>query len=201
MVFDKGSKSTDSQESVIRQQRFMGKIQYIKVDHGYIRSKSKINGVRDITFNLLDIPRNVQKSLNVGDLVSFRVNFFHSGKFCAVDVQREFAQVPSTRSSSPVSSISSIESLTDSASIQSIEKTERSNSYVLNGYKDPAYEFRPLQTIQYREWIPSKPALVVEKMDSPSPKTDVLSQAVDRFMEKVISRKFNPHFSSCWLEF
>ena len=27
-----------------------GKVQFLRLEHGYVRSKSKINGIRDITF-------------------------------------------------------------------------------------------------------------------------------------------------------
>ena len=199
MVYEKRFRDFNEFESIDTLQRFLGKIQYIKTDHGYIRSKSKINGVRDITFNLLDLPRHVQKTLSVGDFVSFRVNFFTSGKFCAVDVQKDFSQDTANRSSSPLSSVSSIDLLTEAVPYSGRTRSEKSTfAEVVKRCEGEIREYIPKQPIQCPQWeltnINSTKSKVVERKDE-------LSQAVDQYMRKVISRQFNSHFASCWLSY
>lgn len=197
MVFEKRFRDPNAFESINTLQRFMGKIQYIKTDHGYIRSKSKINGVRDITFNLLDLPRDVQKTLSVGDSVSFRVNFFTSGKFCAVDVQKDIPQVTANRSSSPLSSVSSIDSLTEVIPYLGNMRIEKSTlAEVVQRCEGEIREYIPKQSIQYPQWVPTNENQITSKVVV---RKDDLSQAVDQYMRKVMTRQFNSHFSSCWL--
>ena len=197
MVFEKRLRDSNSFESIDTLQRFKGKIQYIKTDHGYIRSKSKINGVRDITFNLLDLPRDVQKTLNVGDFVSFRVNFFTSGKFCAVDVQKDISHASITRSSSPISSVSSIDSLTEVVPCSCGRRSEKSSlADIVQKCEGEIHEYIPKQSTQYAKWIPTNIYPTTSKVVG---RKDELSQAVDQFMRKVMSRQFNSHFTSCWL--
>ena len=199
MVYEKRFRDFNAFESTDTLQRFLGKIQYIKTDHGYIRSKSKINGVRDITFNLLDLPRHVQKTLSVGDFVSFRVNFFASGKFCAVDVQKDLSHETVNRSSSPLSSVSSIDLLTEAVPYSGSTRSEKSTfAEVVKRCEGEIREYIPKQPIQCPQWeltnINSTKSKVVERKDE-------LSQAVDQYMRKVISRQFNSHFASCWLSY
>ena len=180
MVYEKRFRDFNEFESIDTLQRFLGKIQYIKTDHGYIRSKSKINGVRDITFNLLDLPHHVQKTLSVGDFVSFRVNFFTSGKFCAVDVQKDFSQDTANRSSSPLSSVSSIDSLTEAVPYSGSTRSEKSTfAEVVKRCEGEIREYIPKQPIQCPQWeltnINSTKSKVVERKDE-------LSQAVDQYM-------------------
>ena len=155
------------------QQQFTGKVQFLKADYGYIRSRSKINGIRDITFNYMDVDSSLNRSLQVGDLVSFRVVIFPSGKFCAVDIKMDISAngFPTVaRSSSPVASLSSLESCSDDSS------------------STAAFDY-PLQSsfdvVSYGE----------------QPNKDSLSLRVDDFLQRVISRNFNSGFSSCWLEY
>ena len=171
------------------QQRFYGKVQYLRNDHGYIRSKLKIHGVRDITFNFLDMPRDVQKSLEIGDPVSFRVNFFSSGKFCAIDVQKE-SSLPDVRSDSPLS-ISSTETVIDAGYSRGVEKPDQTSWSVRQNeadcFRKPDTDF----VIPSLGWNRKQP--LVEK--------DPFSIAVDTFMEKVISRQYNATCTTCWLQF
>ena len=36
-----------------------GKVQFLRLEHGYIRAKSKINGIRDITFYYKDLDEDL----------------------------------------------------------------------------------------------------------------------------------------------
>lgn len=157
-------------------QRYIGKVQFLKADFGYIRSRSKINGIRDITFNYLDVPISLRRELQVGDHVSFRVTTFSSGKFCAVDIRRDdqtYVYEPidsTTRSSSPTSSLLSAEVNTDEPyAVEITNKVEKPSL-------DAVF-----------------PTLSVVTHD--------FSSKVDIFFEKVISRRFDPSYSSCWLQF
>ena len=183
----------DAHDSLM-QQRFYGKIQYMRAEHGYIRSRSKIEGVRDITFNYYEMPRDIQRSLSVGDLVSFRVNFFSSGKFCAVDVKKEdFLPAPQTpnRSASPFS-ISSCDTSVDGG---------------FSGSRRGSISY-PLKEMEYsteKKDVP--PAFIVSSLPvfnvglGSSDREDPLSIAVDAFIEKGISRNYNAACTSCWLDF
>lgn len=155
------------------QQQFSGKVQFLKADYGYIRSRSKINGIRDITFNYMDVDPSLNRSLQVGDLVSFRVVIFPSGKFCAVDIKMDTAAngyTPELRSSSPVSSLSSLESCSD------------------DGSSTAAYDYG------------LRSAFDVVSYGGKYEK-DSLSSKVDSFLQRVISRTFQSGYSSCWLEY
>ena len=50
-----------------------GKVQFLRMEHGYIRTKVKINGVRDITFYYDSIPEELKSTLTLGTKVSFTV--------------------------------------------------------------------------------------------------------------------------------
>ena len=185
MVYEPCSNDKDS----LFQQRFYGKIQYMRNDHGYIRSKLKIHGVRDITFNYLDMPRDVQQSLEIGDPVSFRVNFFSSGKFCAIDVQKE-SSLPDIRSDSPLS-ISSTDTIVDAGYNRVSEKKDHAcwsiSRSEMDRFRKPDNDF----VIPSLDW----------SMDQPRVEKDPFSVAVDTFMEKVISRQYNASYTTCWLQF
>ena len=90
-------------------ERYTGKIQYLRQEHGYIRSKVKINGIRDVTFNFTDVDPTDLKTLEVGDIVSFGVNMYSSGKFCAIGIRKQKCtdEVCCNRSDSPISILSS----------------------------------------------------------------------------------------------
>ena len=182
-----GSSSTD--KDGLFQQRFYGKIQYLRNDHGYIRSKLKIHGVRDITFNFLDMPRDVQKSLEIGDPVSFRVNFFSSGKFCATDVRKE-SSLPDMRSDSPLS-ISSTDSIVDAGYNRVAEKMNHASWSIRQQEMDCCREPDSDFVIPSLDW----------SMNQPHVEKDSFSLVVDSFMEKVISRQYNASYTTCWLQF
>ena len=178
------------------QQRFSGKIQYLRLEHGYIRSRSKIHGIRDITFNYMDMPRSLIGSLQVGDKVTFCVNMFSSGKFCAVNIRKEDEAPSSSRSNSPIS-ISSGDSCSDG-----------SHNCIWGIYQSPT--FPDLQGVSSSTFAPPLFDDIVTK-DCNRFSTDAtqaspfmerqFSQIVDTFLEKVLSRNFHPSCSSCWLQY
>ena len=172
MLSNSGKRKTEFYDNG-SQQQFSGKVQFLKADYGYIRSRSKINGIRDITFNYMDVDPSLNRSLQVGDLVFFRVVIFPSGKFCAVDIRMDTSAHRSTsltRSASPVTSLSSLESCSDDSS-----STSAFDYPVCSAFDMVSYSEKP-------------------EMDS-------LSSKVDSFLQRVISRNFDSGYSSCWLEY
>lgn len=171
------------------EERFFGKIQYLRQEYGYIRAKSKIFGIRDITFSYTDTPRSVIEGLSIGDQVSFSLNMYSSGKFSAKDVKREsFAQSTSAdRSMSPVTSISSSENASDSAHghISFCEAQTRCPSVLPSGNS----------LFSSRDEVEDKP------FTSSSAGVTSFSSEVDAFLEKVVMRAYNPSISTCWLQF
>ena len=159
-------------------ERYIGKVQYLRHEHGYIRSKTKINGIRDITFNFNDINVHSVRTFEIGDIVSFRVNMYSSGKFCATDIRKEDkgVVVNSQRSPSP----------------NSIQTNDESRSILSFDSDIPSFSSRQEMMNEYFE-IPSVNEVISEK--------DQFSRSVDLYLEKVLTRNFNTVCNSCWLTF
>ena len=183
--------SEENQEEMTcaAEERFFGKIQYLRQEYGYIRAKSKIFGIRDITFSYTDTPRSVIEELSIGDQVSFSLNMYSSGKFSAKDVRREsFAQSTSVdRSVSPVTSISSSENASDSAHGHTsfCEAQTRCPSVLPSGDS----LFPSCDDAEDKSFIPSSTGV------------NSFSSEVDAFLEKVVMRAYIPSISTCWLQF
>lgn len=169
-------------------QRYVGKVQYLRQEHGYIRSKVKINGIRDVTFNYSEVHIPSTDSLAIGDIVSFRVNIYSSRKFCAVDIRKEVidSSSESQRSGSPVSVLSSDHCM--DSPISNI----RNYAYHCESEPSPKLE---------SGLVFSNDVFVIPSCEKVSEEKDQFSLGVDSFLEKVISRNYNASFTTCWLTF
>lgn len=173
----------------IAPERHIGKVQFLRLEHGYIRIKNKINGVRDITFYYSDLTEELKETLVLASVVSFSIAVDATGKFCATDIQIEKNQSepsPSIRSTPSSGSIPSLESSSDDDYLESAGNS-RKNSFSLT-VRTPATMQQYLQ--QYAKPSESKCSIICR---------DSLSKSVDHFLELVLSRNFDNSFNSCWL--
>lgn len=176
-------------------ERYLGKIQYLRQEYGYIRAKSKIHGIRDITFSYSDTPREIIDGLSIGDQVSFTIAVYSSGKFSAKDVRKESFQQSaptSNRSSSPVLSISSNDNVAAGELC----------SPLLSSFQESCCE-----SIHESDAFSSCTTNVPGSFMSLAPNAvfsggvNSFASEVDCFLEKVVMRTFIPSVSTCWLEF
>ena len=166
-------------------ERYFGKVQYLRQDHGYIRSKTKINGIRDVTFNFSDVHAKSLGAIQIGDIVSFRVNIYSSGKFCAIDIRKESDCTIShnqTRSGSPLS-------------FGSIEHTEHSDNNQFMQESDS--EISSCSSSNHYIYDFTTEPFIISSCKQ-SEEKDPFSRSVDSFLEKVISRNYSS-LSTCWL--
>lgn len=169
-------------------QRYIGKVQFLRQEHGYIRSKVKINGIRDVTFSFSEVHLSSTDSLAIGDIVSFRVNIYSSRKFCAVDIRKEVIDSSSVsqRSGSPVSVLSS----------------DHSMDSPMSNIRNYAFEYQSEPSPKLDSDLGfSKDVFVIPSYEKVSEEKDQFSLGVDSFLEKVISRNYNASFTTCWLTF
>ena len=168
-------------------ERYVGKVQYLRVDHGYIRSKTKINGIRDVTFNFSDVHVQCVNSLQIGDIVSFRVNMYSSGKFCAIDIRKDScvdSQSESNRSGSPIS--------ISSASVPDFT----TNSHYLQDYE---FDNSSCNSSGNCDFELFKKPFIIPSCNKKAEEKDPFSQSVDCYFERVLSRKYDPSYTTCWL--
>lgn len=192
MVYERRRWNDRYRESELSQ-RYTGKVQYLRQEHGYIRSKTKINGIRDVTFNFSDVHPSSVNLLEVGAIVSFRVNIYSSGKFCAIDIRKEEScdlSSNSGRSGSPLSTLSS-ERCNDSLDNETGRFTQESDSDISSCYSSKPYHFEYLQ----------EPFIIPSYEKVSEGKLDCFSQNVDSFLERVISRNYDASSTTCWLTF
>lgn len=82
---------TSSQFDVVNEEKqqnvHFGKVQFLRLDHGYIRARSKINGIRDITFHYKDLDEELKSSLVLGSIISFTVDQDENGKVIAKSIK------------------------------------------------------------------------------------------------------------------
>ena len=173
----------------IAPKRHMGKVQFLRLEHGYIRIKNKINGVRDVTFYYSDLTEELKETLALGSMVSFSIAVDANGRFCATDIEIEKNQAESPTSIPSIPSSSSIPSLESSTDDEYLESAgnSRKNSFSLS-VRTPATMQQYLQ--QYTK--PTESKCSINDRES-------LSKSVDHFLELVLLRKFDSSFNSCWL--
>ena len=175
-------------------ERYIGKIQYLRQEHGYIRSKVKINGIRDVTFNFTDVDATDLETLEVGDIVSFGVNIYSSGKFCAIDIRKQKCTDEGycTRSDSPISTLSS-----DHAA---------ENTYVdISNYstKQTFCESEVSSCCSPKKCCdsPIDSSFVIPFLTKENNEVDQFTQNVNSFLEKVITRNYDVSCTTCWLTY
>ena len=175
-------------------ERYFGKIQYLRQEYGYIRAKSKIHGIRDITFSYSDTPREIIDGLSIGDQVSFTVAMYSSGKFSAKDVRKESFEQPAPtqiRSASPVLSISSNDNVADGELCNPM-LSDFQESYCESSTGNDV--FSSCTTNVSGPFMSMTPSAVLHGVKS-------FASEVDSFLEKVVMRTFVPPVSTCWLQF
>lgn len=172
-----------------------GKVQFLRLEHGYIRAKSKINGIRDITFYYKDLDEDLNSLLVLGSIISFTVDQDENGKVIAKSIKiietpqdenLHSAQVPSdVRSQDGASTLSSdsggmlyninnniveFQTIVRSPATMQLFFQNRNHSYSENNLSKSSTE----------ENIP-------------------FENLVNLFLEKVISRDYDSSKTSCWL--
>ena len=172
-----------------------GKVQFLRLEHGYIRAKSKINGIRDITFYYKDLDEDLKSLLVLGSIISFTVDQDENGKVIAKSIKiietpqdenLHSAQVPSdVRSQDGASTLSSdsggmlyninnniveFQTIVRSPATMQLFFQNRNHSYSENNLSKSSTE----------ENIP-------------------FENLVNLFLEKVISRDYDSSKTSCWL--
>ena len=172
-----------------------GKVQFLRLEHGYIRAKSKINGIRDITFYYKDLDEDLNSLLVLGSIISFTVDQDENGKVIAKSIKiietpqdenLHSAQVPSdVRSQDGASTLSS-----DSGGM-------------LYNINNNIVEFQTIVRspatmqlfFQNRNHSNSENNLSKSSTEENIP----FENLVNLFLEKVISRDYDSSKTSCWL--
>ena len=172
-----------------------GKVQFLRLEHGYIRAKSKINGIRDITFYYKDLDEDLNSLLVLGSIISFTVDQDENGKVIAKSIKiietpqdenLHSAQVPSdVRSQDGASTLSS-----DSGGM-------------LYNINNNIVEFQTIVRspatmqlfFQNRNHSDSENNLSKSSTEENIP----FENLVNLFLEKVISRDYDSSKTSCWL--
>lgn len=173
-------------------ERYFGKVQFLRLEHGYIRTKTKINGIRDITFYYKDLDDNLKDLLILGSVISFEIVYDEKGKIIAksiklIEVPKEnqnqsARDSPSVRTENDSYSMSSENDESGSQtsirrdSVSSITRTPASMQLYLQNHNrfDIDEERRKEQGIEFGD-------------------------LVNHFLERVISRNYDSSNTSCWL--
>ena len=167
--------------------RYFGKVQFLRLEHGYIRTRTKVNGLRDITFHYSSLPEELKTLLTQGTEVSFTLRDEEGGKFCADNIEIE------TQSSS-VSSISSHSD--ESISAELPESTSFDDDKIHDKSTDKSsYVLSPAIMELQRRPVPSA---LNPMVSSKAIHTISLTERVDALLVQVISRRFSSFDNSCW---
>ena len=177
--------------------RYIGKVQFLRHEHGYIRTKTKIQGLRDITFYYSDLPEKLKEELTQGTIVSFSLKEDENGKFSAEHIEIESIQ-PSMFPSTEVSTLSSSQLLMFSPK----RRSDRSPNSV--GIIDQiSSDDEKSQSCSRKMSDIISSSSVDPCCQSIQDKNEVahhdLADLVDLYLDLVISRSFNRYRSSCWL--
>lgn len=170
----------DSPISSIHTGIHFGKVQFLRLEHGYIRSKVKMNGIRDITFYYKDLDEALKDILILGSLVSFVVDQDERGKLIAKSIK--LTELPkdvpaqdsgSVQTEKTSDSIFSDDDCSGTSSNNIILRTPATMQLFLQNQKDLSCE------IKY-------------------PFAD-FDKRVNIFLEKVMSHDYDSSRTSCWL--
>lgn len=170
--------------------RYSGKVQFLRFEHGYIRTKAKIRGLRDITFYYSSLPEALKTLLTQGTEVTFTLKDDEGGKFSAENIEIEgldnSISLPSASpNQSQIDSSSELPSSEDGLSCDSSpDKSKR-------GLSPAAMQFqRPSSSS-------SSSSVETTSQVSLCPSSR-LTERVDSLIAQVISRKFSSLSNSCW---
>ena len=161
------------------------------------RTKTKIQGLRDITFYYSDLPERLKEDLTQGTIVSFSLKKDENGKFSAEHIEIESIQ-PSMFPSTEVSAMSSPQLVVFSPK----QRPDRSPNSV--GFIDQiSSDDEKSQPCSRKMSDTISSSSVVPCYQSTQDKSEVahhdLAHLVDLYLDLVISRSFNRYRSSCWL--
>lgn len=171
---------------------YTGKIQFLRLEHGYIRSKSKIHGIRDITFYYKDLDEDLMEVLVVGSIISFMVVPGENGKLVATSIQ--LIQLPNEASQQSAQNLEFVR--TEISSDSTISDDESGSSHYLSRKELISGVPRTPATMQQ---------LLLNHEDKNTSKDVTNSNYrdfatfVNVFLERVLSRNYNASNSSCWL--
>ena len=169
------------------QVRYFGRVQFLRLEHGYIRTRTKINGLRDITFHYSSLPEELKTLLTQGTEVSFTLKDDDGGKFCADNIEIE----------SQLSSVSPITSQSDeSTSIGFSESPSLNDDRIHDkSTEKPSCLLSPaVMELQRRSILSATDTMI----SSRTIHSISLTERVDAFLAQVISRRFNSFSNSCW---
>ena len=173
--------------------RYSGKVQFLRFEHGYIRTKAKIRGLRDITFYYSSLPEALKTLLTQGTEVTFTLKDDEGGKFSAENIEIEgldtsISLPASSSNQSQIDSSSELPSSEDELSCDSsLDKPQR-------GLSPAAMQFRRPSSSSSSS--SSSSANTTSQMSlCPS---SCLTERVDSLLVQVISRKFSSLSNSCW---
>lgn len=155
-----------------------GKVQFLRMEHGYIRTKSKINGLRDITFYYDSIPTELKETLTLGTKVSFTVREDDTGKICAENIEIIAEPSDSLPTVASALSLTSLDTTTSEDDIREGQIPSRKNSFTIL-LRTPAS--MQLSMFQFQKGNSS------------------LSQNVDDYLQRVLNRNYDQYTNSCWL--
>lgn len=173
-------------------ERYCGKVQFLRLEHGYIRTKTKINGIRDITFYYKDLDDNLKDLLILGSVISFEIMYDEKGKITAKSIK--LIELPKEDQNHSAQDCPSVRFENDSYSMSSENDESGSQSSlrrdsVSSIIRTPASMQLYLQNHNHFD---------IEK-ESIKEQGIEFDDLVNHFLERVISRNYDSTNTSCWL--
>lgn len=172
------------------QVRYFGKVQFLRLEHGYIRTRTKVNGLRDITFHYSNLSEELKKLLTQGTEVSFTLKDDEGGKFYADNIEIE-------SQSSSASSITSHSDESFSVGLPESVAFDDDRIHDKSADKSLCLLSPAVMELQHRSVL-SAPSVPDPVISSRTIHSISLTERVDAFLAQVISRRFNPFSNSCW---
>ena len=172
-----------------------GKVQFLRLEHGYIRAKSKINGIRDITFYYKDLDEDLNSLLVLGSIISFTVDQDENGKVIAKSIK--IIETPQDEILRSAQTPSDVRSLDGASSLSS------DSGGMLDDINNNTVEFRTIvrspATMQLFFQNHNRSDSENNLSKSSTKENIPFENLVDLFLEKVISRDYDSSKTSCWL--
>ena len=172
---------------VVEHDFHFGKIQFLRYDHGYIRTKAKIDGIRDIKFLYEELDSCLKEKLTLGSEVMFLVIKDKKEKLIAISIQltNEVAndQFLSVHNSAQTSCVFS-----EGSFLSSNDESSQSSHDIL--------------ATESSTFVPRTPASMLVTYEKQKEQHQIemsFNEYVDNYLEKVISRQYCKQNSSCWL--
>lgn len=173
----------------------IGKVQFLRLEHGYLRSKTKIHGIRDIIFYYKDLDEELMTILVVGTIIAFEVVRDDSGKLIATSIKLIKLPEENSSVSAPENSCVQNNSESDSSNLDDIDNIGSSSSKketVLTIHRTPA-------TIHQYFNIQCEKSSNKEYQDMKTQECSDFNTLVNIFLERVITGEYDHYNTSCWL--